>query len=49
MRMLVTTSDGTPTRLCLQAGKEIFPSFVGLVFERMIQVASTAGKYDAGA
>jgi hypothetical protein len=41
MRMLVTTSDGTPTHLCLQAGKESFPGFVGLVFERMIQVAST--------
>jgi hypothetical protein len=38
--MLVTTSNGTLTRLCLQAEKEIFLGFVGLVFERMIQVAS---------
>ena len=41
MRMLSTTSDCTPTYLRLQAGKEIFPGFEGLVFERMIQVANT--------
>jgi hypothetical protein len=43
MGMLVTTSDSTPTHLCLQAGKEIFLDFVGLAFERMIQVAITGG------
>ena len=41
MRMLSTTSDCTPTYLRLQAGKEIFPGFEGLVFERMIHIAST--------
>ncbi len=42
MRMLLTTSDATPTCLCLQAGDEdLSPSRSGLFFERMNYVAIT--------
>jgi hypothetical protein len=42
------TSECTPTCLCLQAREGIFPSFVGLVLEWMIQVASTPNVGDRG-
>jgi len=41
MSRLVMTSDCTPTRLCLQAGMEIFLPLEVHVFERMTQVAIT--------
>src|SRR5215472_273118 len=42
MSLLVTTSDSTPTNLCLHAGMSIFLCLDGLVFEWMLQVANTA-------
>ena len=40
----MTTSDWTPTFLCLQAGRKIIPRPEVHVFERMTQVASTGSE-----
>ena len=45
MRMLVTTSDCTPTRLWLQTRRSILLRLEGPVFERMIQVANTTERF----
>src|SRR6266567_4144508 len=42
MRMLSTTSDSTPTLLCLQAAEADLSSSRRVFLERMPQVASTA-------
>ena len=46
MNMLLTTSNCTPTLLCLQAGDEDLFRLDVPVFERMIQVASTGVQED---